>query len=176
MRAMAKQIITDAAVIAGIPADNVIDKPEDANELLLSKPRVEFETVDEFLEDSRDLIAILPGNNPATHQKRRYKTHNEILKVRIAIKAETKAEVEAIYKTIVTKLPAKTADADNNLVSVITERARRSGFDTKTVDVFPVFEIAVWITITGMLCNDKEVAYIRDINLKDGISLHNFGG
>ncbi len=162
MRDLAKQIVTDTAVAAGLAAGAVIDKPQKRNKLLHQRPRIEFETIGGDLENAGGVFARLPGDVPETHSKIRKLKYREKLKVRIALIAEDAENVEALFKAFILALPKTESDADNNLVKISAARATRGGFEGKILEALPEREVAVWINFEGVICSDEELPLIKD--------------
>ncbi|MBF0454953.1 MAG: hypothetical protein HQL72_09105 [Magnetococcales bacterium] len=167
MRSLAKEVITDAAVIAGVAVDAVMDRPEGISSILLPTPRLELETVGEELETDGALFARLQeaGAAVATH---RFRTHRVVLRVRVVLRAIGDEAMDRLYRTFVTSLPVRVADSGGNLVTVSVEKAVRGGFATKMVEVAKERSATVYITFKGGLYRDDEVPLITDVNLVDG--------
>ena len=170
MRTLAKQIITTAAIAAGMPAASIMDKPAQQS-ALLPMPRLEIEMMPQDIKRRPRHFARLLGINPATHVTHRWRTHDFSLQVRAEIRADNEAWLEQFFKDFIVGLPGKIADAGGNLVTVRPYRAERGGFESKLVEVFVKRSIPVWITFAGGLYRDDQVPLITDINIKDGVSV-----
>lgn len=170
MRTLAKQIISTAAIAAGMPVASIMDKPSQQS-ALLPMPRLEIEMMPQDIKRRPRLFALLPGANPATHVTHRWRTHDFSLQVRAEIRADNEAWLEQFFKDFIVGLPGKIADAGGNLVTVRPYRAERGGFESKLVEVFVKRSIPVWITFAGGLYRDDQVPLITDINIKDGVSV-----
>jgi len=170
VRALAKEIITTAAIAAGMTAASIMDKPAKQS-ALLPTPRLEIEMMPQDIKRQPRRFARLPGVNPATHVTHRWRTHNFSLQVRVEIRADNEEWLEQFFKIFILGLPGKTADAGGNLVTVRPYRAERGGFESKMVEVFVKRSIPVWITFAGGLYRDDQVPLITDINIKDGVSV-----
>jgi len=171
MRSLAEQIIRDAAVAAGLPAERVDRKPEREDKLAKS-PRLEIEFLPESLARDYDKIARVPSETqPGTHETIRARIYTRRLDVRVEIIADDEEWLEAFMPAFLLVLPARTADADNNLVRVEAFRAILGGYGRKTVEVFRRRAAALHIRITGMLCQDEEHPLVRKINVTDGLTV-----
>lgn len=169
MRALAKEIITAAAVAAGMGAANIMDKPAQQS-ALLPLPRLEIEMMPQEIKRQPRRFARLPGDAPATHVTHRWRTHTMSLQVRVEIRADNEGWLEQFFKDFITGLPGKTVDAAGNLVTVAPYRAERGGFESKLVKVFTRRSIPVWITFKGGIYRDEQVPLITDVNLLNGVS------
>jgi hypothetical protein len=173
MRALAKQIITDAAVSAGMAAESVMDKPEKQN-ILLPMPRLELEYMPEELGRryariaKRDKEPALP-DDPVTHRIVRSRLYRRELTVRATIRSDDETWLAQFVDDFIVALPVKTADGDNNLVTVMAARAVRGGFGYRMVEAFVKRSNAVHIVFAGMIAKDEEIPLIRDVNLKDNV-------
>ncbi|MFH2064983.1 MAG: hypothetical protein ABIK15_07290 [Pseudomonadota bacterium] len=180
MRAFARQIITAAAVTAGMDADSIMDKPDKQN-LLLPTPRMELEYMPE--DYKRTFRKIVKFNDPppapedpedpeepVTQRVIRSRIYENTLTVRAEVRTDDEAWLEAFVKDFILDMPHKTADSDNNLVTIKTVRAVRGGFGSKLVEVFKKRSNAIHITFTGMLCRDDLIPLIRDVNIIDGVT------
>ncbi len=172
MRLLAKQIIAAAAVKAGLDASRVIDKPKRPSpDVLATFPRLEFETMGESLSRGGGMFAIIPGTNPVTHIKKRRKIYTRTLKVRAAVFAADEAWLEAFVVKLLSAMPHKIGDADNNLVLVEASRAERGGFETRTVEVSKSREAAIRIDFTGAVCTDQESPLIKSVSFVNGVTI-----
>lgn len=169
MRALAKSIVTTAAVAAGMPLADVMEKPEKKSKLD-PVPRLEFETVGQNVRRNKRLFCKQTAADP-NYVVHRFITHDITVKARVVIVGETTEYVEQFFVDFMKALPGKTVDAGNNLVKVLPERAATGGYESKTVEVFPEKSIPVWISFEGGLYEDVEVPWIKDINLVDGVSV-----
>lgn len=171
VRSLAEQIIREAAVAAGLPAERVDRKPEKEDKLAPS-PRLEIEFLPEGLARDHDKIARFPSvTRPGTHETIRERIYSRRLEVRAEVHAEDEEWLEAFVPAFLLALPARTADADNNLVRVEAFRATLGGFDKKRVEVFRKRMAALHIRISGMLCRDEELPLVRELNIKDGLTV-----
>ncbi len=166
MRTLAKKIISDAAVDAGMTVDAVMLNTT-VKEILLPKPRLVFEYLSETLKDMPKNVAKFGGGTHRTIRKLRYLTK---LQVRAEIVSEDEDWLELFVKKFLLSLPRKTVDEKNNLIVVKADRAVRGGFQSRMVEVFKRRSNALIITFTGMICEDAEVPLIRDVNVRDGIT------
>ncbi|MEG6551883.1 hypothetical protein V6C53_16765 [Desulfocurvibacter africanus] len=170
MRSLAERIVRDAAVAAGLPAERVGRKSEKEDKLAPS-PRLEIEFLPEGLTRDYDKIARFrtPGREQ-THETIRARIYTRRLEVRADVHAEDEEWLEAFVPAFLLALPARTADADNNLLRVEAFRASLGGFDKKRVEVFRKRMAALHLRFTGMLCRDEELPLVRELNIKDGLT------
>ena len=171
MRPLARQIVVNAAVSAGLDKERVVDKPKKANKVLSAKPRLEFETIDEGLNRSGGLSDVLPGDDPQTHLKKRKRIYKRNLKVRVAIVADDETWLENFVVSFLAAIPHYTGDESGNQVTVEANRAQRGGFETQTVEVFKEREAAIWIDFTGGIYLETEVPLIRSVDLVKGVTI-----
>ncbi|MGE4297530.1 MAG: hypothetical protein AB7E47_05820 [Desulfovibrionaceae bacterium] len=170
MRVLAEAIITTAAVAAGLPATAIMDKP-DRETALLPEKRLQLEYMDEILaRSSRRIAKFASEENPDTHRTVRHRRYRRTLMVRAEVVADDPDWLAIFVDAFIRAMPHKTADADNNLVTVKVNKAVRGGFALKTVEVFARRSAALHISVEGMLCEDEEVPLIRDVNLVDGVT------
>lgn len=169
MRAIAKQIISAAAIDAGMPAEKIMDKP-DRQTAILPMPRLEIEMMPQTIDRRPRRFARLPGEEP-THITHRWRTHVLSLQVRAEIRADDPEWIEQFFKDFITALPGKAADSAGNLVEIKPNRAERGGFESKQVEVFVKRSIPVWITFEGGVYRDKQVPLITDVTFKDGVEI-----
>ena len=175
MRSLARQIITTAAITAGIVETSVMDKPDKQN-LLLPTPRMELEYMPEDYKRTFQKIAKFDDppadpEDPATHRVIRSRIYRNTLTVRAEVRCDDEDWLETFVKAFILAMPHKTADSGNNLVTIQTTRAVRAGFGYKMVEVFKKRSNTLHITFTGMLCRDDQLPLIRDVNIIDGVSV-----
>ena len=164
---LALEIITAAAVAAGLDAEAVMIKPDQAVKIALPKPRLEVEILTEDVERNVIGWARLPGVEPGTEIIRK-RTHRTDLKTRCAIiqdKTGPMAWIERFKRDFLAALPGKTADEDNNLITVRPDSVKRGGFGGRMVDVMKTRESVVWITFEGGIYRD-DVAPLMDGDVK----------
>lgn len=170
MRAFAKEIITAAAVTAGMDADGVMDKP-DKQTILLPTPRLELEYMPEDYKRSFRKISKLPDpDNPDALRLIRSQVYQHTLTVRAEVRTDDEIWLETFVREFILAMPHKTADSSNNLVVIRTVRAVRGGFESKLVEVFKKRSNALHIEFTGMLCREDQLPMIRDVNIIDGVT------
>lgn len=170
MRELAKRIITDAAVAAGIDADSVMDAP-DKQTVLLPTPRLELEYLSEDLTRSyRRIAKFVSTDNPATHRTIRTRRYTRRLSVRATVRTDDESALETCAVRIIAALPGKTADDGGNLVTVTATKAVRGGFGHRTVEAMVKRSCALHITVEGMICSDEELPLITGVTLVDGVT------
>lgn len=171
MRALAKQIITDAAVSAGIAAESVMDSPKKQS-VILPVPRLELEYMPEWLERSyRRVNKFASAENPETHRTVRSRIYKRELTVRATVRANDEGWLAQFTNAFIVALPVRTGDSDNNLVTVVATRAVRGGFGYKMVEAFVKRSNAVHIVFRGMITKDEAIPLIKSINLVDGVGI-----
>jgi len=168
MRSFAKDIITQAAVAAGLDQAAVMDKP-DKETILLPEKRIQLEYLPQGLERSFKRVArATTPKKEKTHRTIRARIYKTDLTVRAEIKSNDEDWLETFVNTFLVELPHKVATPENDLVTVEATRAVRGGFGKRTVEVFKKRSNALHITFKGMICKDREVPLITDVNIKDG--------
>ena len=176
MRSFAKDIVTRAAVAAGIDQAAVMDKPKKES-IALPEKRIQLEYLSQTLKKSFKRVArVASTENSETHRTIRSRIYETDLTVRAAIKSNDEAWLETFVNTFLVELPHKVATPENNLVTVEATRAVRGGFGTRTVEVFKKRSNALHITFKGMICKDKDVPLITDVNIKDGTEYQETAG
>ncbi|WP_321495629.1 hypothetical protein [uncultured Desulfobacter sp.] len=170
MRSFAKQVITSAAVAAGLTEAAVMDKP-DKETVLLPEKRIQLSYLDEGLERKPRHVARMDGPEDAEHPYRVIRSR--LYKTRLTVQAEVKSDdeewLESFVKAFLLALPGKTQNDDADLVTIKVFKAVRSGFGTRTVEVFTKRANALHIRFTGMICTTRQAPLITDINLTDNL-------
>ncbi|MDR1397171.1 MAG: hypothetical protein LBJ14_05515 [Desulfarculales bacterium] len=164
MISLVKQLITQAAASADIPADLVEAIPVKDNPVLYPPPRLYIEIADESLTRRDGLYAILQTERPAG-RIHRYRIYDRNLLVRVTIKERSDAQLETAVKAVLLALPKDTADEHNNLVRIKAERAVRIGYDARMVEVFDRYSAVLHITFSGVITRDVEVTMITDVTI-----------
>lgn len=171
MRTLAESVITAAAVAAGFTVEAVMDKPERENAALLPARRVQFDFLPATLQRSPRRVAKFASvANPDTHRTVRTRVYQRSMLVRVELVSDDEAWLETANLAFLSALPGSIADADGNLVTVRANKAELSGFGSKTVEVFKRRGCIIHMEFTGMVCRDREVPLIRDVNLVDNLS------
>lgn len=167
MRSFIKQVIIDTAVRAGISRDAVMDQPEKENITLPGK-RLQLEYMSQGLDYSPAMVARgASTNNPATHRTLRKRLYKTDFLVRAEVKSDDETWLEGFVLKFLAELPRKIADPDNNLVVIEANKAVRKGFGARTVEVFKKRSNALHIRFKGIICKDRDVPLIPDVNIKD---------
>lgn len=176
MRVLARQIITDAAVLAGMAAESVMDAPEKQS-IILPMPRLELEYMPESLDRSYQRVSkFASAENPETHRTVRARIYKRELVCRATIRADDEDWLAQFANGFIAALPGKTSDASNNLVVVAAAKAVRGGFGYKTVEAFIKRSNTVHVVFEGMIAKDEDVPLIKDVNLKDYVDYEEQGG
>jgi len=169
MRALAKQIITDAAVSSGMALKSVMEKPAKQS-IILPMPRLELEYMLEELERSyRRIAKFESAANPTTHRTVRSRIYKRELTVRATIRSDNEGWLAQFTNDFIVSLPVRTADSNNNLVTVVATRAVRGGFGYRMAEAFIKRSNAVHIVFSAMITKDEDIPLIRDVNLKDNV-------
>lgn len=175
MRTLATEIITDAAVTAGLDNDRIMPAPKKESNLL-PVPRLEISWMPEALTRSFKRVAKWPSLlHLGTHRTLRARLYKRVIAVRAEVHAEDEDWLESFVVDFITALPAKVADAAGNLVTVSAQRAVRAGFEYRMVEVFKKRSNAVHIEFAGMICRDDELPLIRQVNVKDSVDYEESG-
>lgn len=170
MRALAKQIITTAALQVGIPEASILDEPKKQS-ILLPVPRCELFYLPEELTRSYKKIAKFPSAvNPDQYRTVRSMLYERKLTVRVTVRSDDEESLAALTNGIIAAIPAKTADADNNLVVVTASKAVRGGFGYRLAEPMIKRSSALYFIFTGMITKDEDIPLILDVNIKDNTS------
>jgi hypothetical protein len=170
VRALAEQLITKAAVAAGIDESAVV-RLSPAGEVTKACPRCQVQILTEPL--TRKFRRLKKSPTPKTDGK--YRTILEQIFVRsLSIRAELvwdgdEAALEAAVKAFLLALPGKVADDAGNLVTVRPSRAERSGYEPPMVEVVARRRAAIHIVFTGRITRETVTVMITDVNIKDGV-------
>lgn len=172
MIVLARQIIESAAVTAGMPSSSVMDKPAKQN-ITLPVPRLELDYMPETLERSfQRIVKFNSVTDPTIYRTIRSRLYKRTLTVRAEVRSDDEAWMEAFAVDFIIALPGKTADENNNLVSIKAAQAVRGGFGSRMVEVFVKRSNAIHVIFTGMICRDDDLPFIRDVNVEDNISIN----
>lgn len=170
MRSFAKEIITAAAVRAGLDEAAVMDKP-DKESITLPEKRIQLEYLDQPFRRSFRKLARRPSSTaPDRYRTIRNRLYRTTLTVRAEVKSNDEIWLETFVEALLLELPRKTATPDNDLVVISAARAVRGGFGTRAVEVFKKRSNALHITFDGMICKDSDVPLITDVNLTDNMT------
>lgn len=170
MRTLAKQIITTAALQVGIPEASVLDEPKKQS-ILLPVPRCELFYLPEELIRSRRKIAKFPSAaNPGQYRTVRSMLYERKFTVRVTVRSDDEESLSTLTNGIITAIPTKTADADNNLVVITASKAVRGGFGYRIAEPLIKRSNALYIIFTGMITKDEDIPMILDVNIKDNTS------
>jgi len=170
MRTLAETVITEAAVAAGIPVSAVMDKP-DKETVLLPSRRLQLEFLPASLRPASRMVAKFPtASHPETHRTVRRQAYERTFLVRAEIVSDDESWLEDAVLQFLSALPRRVADGSGNLVTVEALKAELGGFGGKLVEVFTRRRTAIHIQFTGMICRDRDVELIREVNLVDNVS------
>ncbi|MDY6904088.1 MAG: hypothetical protein SWH61_05315 [Thermodesulfobacteriota bacterium] len=165
MQALAFDIIANAAQAAGLDRAAVMDKPEKET-VLLAERRVQVEFLPARLERSgRPVGKDRTDIDGHPHRSLRRAIYNRVLDVSAEIVGDDETWVEAFVVAFLRALPRRTADADNNLVTIEAHQAVRGGYTGKVVEVFVKRRCAVHIRFSGMVHADVTVPYVTECEL-----------
>lgn len=171
MRTLVETIITQAAVAAGFSADAVMDKPERESQALLASSRVQFDYQPAALDWSpRRIAKFASATSPDTHRTVRKRTYRRSVLVRVELISDDESRLETATRAFLAALPGRTADGDDNLVTIRASKAELKGFGGRTVEVFKRRSTLIHVQFTDMICSDEEIPLIRDVNLVDNLS------
>ncbi len=172
MREFAKEIIMGAAGSLGMEQARVMDIPEKQS-LLLPTPRIEIEYLSETLTRSFKRVAKFPTPNQTdTHRTVRKQIYQCDLTARVVVQSDDEGWLAGFVNQFLVQLPSKIADPDNNLVTIRANKAVRGGFESKMVEVFKKRSNAIHIVFSGMICRDDSVPVIREVDLRNGITVN----
>ncbi len=172
MRSLAQTLITQAAVAAGLPEAGVMDEPDRQRPAIMPKPRLEIGWLDETLTKASKRLARLP--RPATREEdtqavTRWVVYERKLLVRLTLRTDAAAGLDALSDALLLALPDQVADANGNLVTVKAHKAVRGGFLTRIADPIPERSCAVHVAFAGYLCRDVSAPWIKTVTFNDPI-------
>ena len=162
MQALAFDIIANAAQAAGLDRAAVMDKPEKET-VLLAERRVQVEFLPARLERSgRPVGKSRTDIDGHPYRSLRRAIYNRVLEVSAEVIGNDEDWVESFVEGFLRALPRRTADGDNNLVTVEAFTARRGGYAGKMVEVFVKRRCAVHIRFSGMIHQDEQLPFITE--------------
>jgi len=165
MRQAATEIITSAAVAAGLAESSVMIAP-DKDGVTLPKKRVEISYLaEQYTRTGRPIRKRPTPGKEKTHRTLSREIHSVRLPVRVAIRADDEAWLKEYSRRFVEALPKRSVDDNGNTVSVAVEKAEYGGFTKKAVEVFKKRSKTFHITFTGMTTTDTEIPLITSVKI-----------
>lgn len=167
MQAFARNIITRAALAAGLPEGRVIDIVHKDN-LTIERPRVEIQFLPERLTRTGRKLAV---TRTKTEQLRKRELYEVELTVNAHVLADDLAWLEAFSVDFVARLPRGGNDSRGNWVKV---RAREATFSRQpdkrvghaVIEVFTRVNRLFVLTFTGRITGEEAVALIPSLTIK----------
>lgn len=170
MRLLAGRIIREAAVVAGIAPDAVMDKP-DKDTVLLPVPRVELVYKEGTMKKSFARLSKFPTpNQETTHRTIRDRIYTIDLPVQATVVCADESWIESFFLGFVGALPDSVADDLGNLVTVSATRSGLSGFGARMVEVFIKRKNTITVTFSGIITRDTVLPLIRSVDVESGIN------
>lgn len=165
MRQVATDIITTAAVAAGLPESAVMIEPE-KDGITLPKKRVELSYLTEqYRRTGRPVRKSPTPGKETTHRTLVREKHAVRLPIRASIRADDEAWLKNFSRCFVTALPKRMTDEHGNTVTVAVEKAEYGGFTKKAVEVFKKRSKTFHITFTGMTIIENEIPLIKSVDI-----------
>jgi len=169
MRILAGQIIRDAAEVAGVASDAVMDKP-DKDTVMLAVPRVELVYKEGTMKKSFARLSKFPTpNQETTHRTIRDRIYTLELPVQATVVCDDEAWIETFLWGFVGALPDSVADDLGNLVTVSATRSALGGFGARMVEVFIKRKNTITITFAGIITRDTVLPLIRSVDVETGV-------
>ena len=165
MRSFAEDIITQAAVTAGLPEASIMAEP-DKQSVILPKPRLEISWLPEELTRAPRRLARLARpaeGTPDNACRMRWVVYERKLPGRLTLRAEDGDSLEALTLAFLLALPGLAADPDGNAVRITATKAVRGGFLRRIAEPLPERSCAVHVTFAGSLCRDVSRPWIKDV-------------
>ena len=165
MRSIATDIITAAAVAAGLPEASVMIEPE-KDGVTLPKRRVEISYLaEQYRRTGRPVRKTPTPGKETTHRTLAREKHAVRLPVRAAIRADDEAWLKEFSRCFVAALPKRMTDEHGNTVTMAVEKAEYGGFTKKAVEVFKKRSKTFHITFTGMTTIENEIPLIKSVDI-----------
>lgn len=169
MRILAKRIISESAVAAGVGADAVMDAP-DKDSAILPVPRVELAYKDGSMKKSFARLSTFPTPGlETTHMTVRDRIYTVDLPVHVTVVCADESWIETFFTGFIRALPDSGTDDIGNLVSVAASRSALGGFGSKLVEVFIKRRNTITITFSGIVTRDTAYPLIRSADVETGI-------
>ncbi len=157
--------IRAAAVAAGLAETAVVRAPKQAAPDLPER-RLEIDLQSErYLERPRPIASFPTAGHEATHRTIRRAVYTVELPVVAIMRGDNEEWLDSITGLFERKLSRRVAGPDNNLVRFSIARAQWGGFNHQMVTVFKRVSRVYHITASWMICNDRDVALITDVQI-----------
>lgn len=168
MHAFSQQIITSAALAAGLPEGRVISLSKGDN-LTMPRPRVELQWLPETYTRTGRKLGHRRHESPETRALKR-ELYTVKLDVSANVLAETPVWLSAFERDFIAALPRGVNDSRGNWIQVRAEKASfgnapetRVGLDT--IKVFDKAEKLLVVSFTWRITRDEQQKMITDVNL-----------
>lgn len=167
MQSFATEVITQAALAAGLPEGRIIDIAKKDN-LTLERPRIEIQFLPEKLTRTGRKLAVTRTKTALVRKRELYGVE---LTVNAHILADDRAWLEAFSVDFVAALPRGGNDSRGNWVRV---RAREATFGRApdkrvgeaVIEVFTKVNRLFVLTFTGRITRDETVDLIPSLTIK----------
>jgi len=165
VRQVATEIITAAAIAAGLPESAVMIAP-DKDGITLPDKRVEIAYMaEQYTRTGRPIRKRPTLGKEKTHRTLTREKYAVRLPVRAAIRADDEAWLKDFSRRFVAALPKRSTDENGNTVTVAVGKAEYGGFTTKAVEVFKKRSKSFHITFTGMTTTETEIPLITSVTI-----------
>jgi len=163
MRQTATDIVTKAAMTAGLPGKAIMIEAE-KDSVTLPKRRVEIGFLTESYKYTGRPVRKRPSKvNAKTHRTFTRERHSIRLPVRVVIRSDDEGWLKEFSRRFLAALPKRTVDGDGNSVTVAVEKAKYGGFTKKAVEVIKKRSKTYHIALTGMTTADTEIPLIKSV-------------
>lgn len=167
MQAFATEVITRAALSAGLPEGRVMDIVKKDN-LTINRPRLELQFMPERYTRTGRKLAVTRTKTDLIRKRELYEVE---LTVNANVLADNRAWLEAFSVAFVAELPCGGNDSRGNWVKVRVQEAtfgrepdRRVG--EKVIEVFTRVNRLFVLTFTGRITGEEYDKLIRTIIIK----------
>ena len=166
MRTLAMEIITAAALAAGMPEGRVTDVSAKDN-LTLARPRLEVDFLPDSLTRTGRKLAVSRAGDTQTTKKELYEVRFDLT---AHVFADDPAWLEAFEYGFIAALPRGVADARGNWVKVRAAQATFKKDPTRRVGageitVFTNVDTLFLVTLTGRVTAEEEQALLTTFEI-----------
>lgn len=163
-----REVVTRAALAAGLPEGRVLGTPSAADNLTLKRPRLEVDILPETYTRTGRKLAVRRLEARQTVKKELY---NARLDVTCNVLAEDEAWLTAFCRDFLVKLPHGFNDDAGNFVKLAASEARFSTPSAKRVGTaeiktFSRADKLLHLIFTWRVTTETERALIENVNLK----------
>ncbi|OIQ51029.1 hypothetical protein BerOc1_02974 [Pseudodesulfovibrio hydrargyri] len=165
MRRIATEVITAAAVAAGLPEDAVMIEPDGDGAALPSK-RVGIAFLDEqYTRTGRPIRKRATVGKESTHRTLTRERASVRLSARAAVHTDDEAWLSEFSRRFVAALPKRTVDENGNAVGVAVDRAEYGGFAAEADATGQALSKTFYLIFTGMITTENEIPLITSVTI-----------